>query len=520
MTGRLVPLGLAIALVLAACGSSNGNGTVDPGPGSDTAAPEDTAAPTDTVVPADTAVPTDTTMPVDTAVPPDTFVPGPPKVDLLLVVDDSSSMCQEQRALAGLFESLVGGLADVDLRVAVTTPNVCAADKEGAVRGKFVYQPATSLPPSCGERRRVPCMADADCQARADLPDAANWVCEGTTPDALWTCDLPPDVKQSTGADDKYPGDFLFSFHAECRYKCTKDADQCATVFGDPASACVYPGNDASHATCMVKPATTACPANGPKVLNASVVDAYLASWKGGSWAGDPSWAGKTDAEVRPLIRNLLFSCMTMIGAQQSICGNQEQGLLAAWMALDPAGENAVQAQSFVRADAVLAIVVVSDEDDCSGAAKVAAEDYGRCACLADTAGCTPDGTCGLTPGPLVPVADMVANLKSLKADPSKLVFTAITGGILAGSTMTPGADVVQAAKRYFECKCDIKAPRTAPYTFGCMSATGSAELGTRYLAVAGALGASGVSGNLCEANGIQASLAATATAILKAAGQ
>ena len=64
----------------------------------------------------------------------------PAKLDILWIVDDSPSMCQEQASLSasfGKFLEVFKKYTAIDMRLAVTTTNVCAKDKPGAVRGKI-----------------------------------------------------------------------------------------------------------------------------------------------------------------------------------------------------------------------------------------------------------------------------------------------------------------------------------------------------------------------------------------------
>lgn len=509
-----VPLhaGLMLALVMAACGGSGDDSKVDTGETQDPGTVEDPGT--------------------------DTVEPAPVKVDLLLVVDDSTSMCEEQRTLSNMFDALAA-LGSLNLRLAVTTTNVCSAGATGAVRGRFVYQPAKSLPPTCTERRVVACMTDADCQGDTSLPDAQNWVCDGTTADNLYTCDSAPDPI------------VLWSVRSTCRYSCTKDDDTCGATFGYGAS-CDYPGGAPTLAGCRQPLGTEACPEDGPTVLDSGVVEQYLAAWKGGNWSGVASWTGKTDDEVRPLIWDLLFRCLTFVGADQAVCANQEQGMRAAWLALDPQGENATQAAAFHRADATLVVVIVSDEDDCSAPDKcsrrdpssggiltdvqcVLNESVARCACLRDENGCLPgqdpnQGECEpaecLVEGtfvrgncPLEPAGSMADNLKSLKADPAKVFFVAVTGDVIPESTTTPGTDVAAAKTRYAECKCD-KYPSRSPFTYVCSSAAGKADLGSRYHALAAAFGDNGKSVNICDGDGISLGLATAIQAVLSAGGE
>jgi hypothetical protein len=491
---------------------------------------------------------------VVTDVSPDVPPSGPRKLDMLLVVDDSPSMCQEQLNLARSLKAFLAAfqqVVDIDLQVAVTTTNVCPVGNPQGIRGQFVYRPATSLPPGCVEKRTIPCLTDAQCQEWSSnnpgnpLPDAAGWVCEAKPASDQWTCDTTPEVKTAQGADDHYAGDYLFTVATRCRYKCDKDVDpgKCATVFGDPSYTCLYPGGDGTQAGCIVPPATSECPAApGPTILNSTVADQWLKEWIAGNWAGaadwDPQWkqlptgdstidiAARTTA--RASVYELLFRCQVTVGAAQILCGNQEQGLRAAWLALDKTGENAAQAAAFLRGDADLLIVVVGDEDDCSApeyektpgvfSNVVPAENFGFCACLRDENGCLPDGTCDatrcLTSGkfdslkcPLYSTAHLANMLKTLKADPGRVYFATFGGDVLTGTDGKPDAtlglyaankDVASIRQRYFDCKCDTKAPRTAPFNYVCQSKNGQADLGLRNLTLAQAFGQQGVAMNLC----------------------
>lgn len=630
----------------------------------------------------------------------------PAKLDILWVVDSSPSMCQEQQSLASSFRAFLEVFQKytaIDMQLAVTTSNVCAKGSSGAVRGRFVYQPASDLPPACLERRVLPCLNDAQCQnyvpksGESPLPDAAAWVCEPPKKGAegLWFCDTPPEVK-AEGGDDKYPGDYLFTVGSACRYKCDREenpgrcaqvfgqpegckrdsaapvpsmceagtcatsacesnpelatssvdcsarcrgrecaevcgefladaaackakcdavgscvdvcqavskvedcgdvcqsdwtcqqkcedtlrdsgkcqavcekataaecqtecttrftnqeflcflacdtkyecSDRCIAQFGEPSYRCLYPGgNDKTKAGCLLPPATGPCPApnQGPKILNSAAADQWLKEWIAGRWAGspdfDPKWKDLpvTDSTedfaaregARSKVFEQLFKCMATVGADQLICNNQEQHLRAAFMALDPEGENADQAKRFLRDDAYLLIVIIGDEDDCSAPEyertagkfenRVTAEDYGRCTCLRDEDGCLNTGECDpskcLTNGkfdaskcPLYSTARFVNQLRSLKADPAQVVFATITGSAIPGSVTTPSADVPLIEKRFFDCKCDEREPFTAPVTYACLGDNGQADLGIRMARVAQAFGAQyGQLANICQ---------------------
>ena len=257
----------------------------------------------------------------------------PIKLDFLWVIDNSSSMCQEQASLARSFNSFVTQLdsyLNVDINLAVTTTDALKG------QGKFSNTPATVFPNACSETKKLPCAANTECV------DAfgASWVCN------------PP---QSTG------GSLLLynkngSLNSSCTYSCDSKADCCENfcyvdecgddmscvdqMCGDPEGGCTQtckaPGGSTDELkNCVAQPDTGDCPTSGiPTVLT------------------------ETSLEY--------FPCIATVGADQSFTANLESGLKTAWMALDPNGLRAKQSAGFLRDDAYLIIVFVTDEDDCS----------------------------------------------------------------------------------------------------------------------------------------------------------
>lgn len=73
-----------------------------------------------------------------------TSAAGPLAVDLLFVVDNTGSMCQEQKALDLAFSDVVGALVGVDYRVAVTSTDM-NTDERGD-DGRFLARPAPPVP--------------------------------------------------------------------------------------------------------------------------------------------------------------------------------------------------------------------------------------------------------------------------------------------------------------------------------------------------------------------------------------
>lgn len=118
---------------------------------------------------------------------------------------------------------------------------------------------------------------------------------------------------------------------------------------------------------------------------------------------------------------------MAVTGVDQVFPIFQKQGLVAAWMALDPNGENAAQAHNFLRSDAVLLVVVVSDGDDCLTVnATLSLHKLLECPCLADKQGYQGEGICNPDSlGSLLPTPDFFNKLKSVKPS-AKVGFVAV----------------------------------------------------------------------------------------------
>ena len=84
-------------------------------------------------------------------------IPEKPKLDLLWVVDNSASMCQEQANLARNFGAMANKLQglDADINVAVVTTDV----EDVSHQGRFQNTPATANHLSCDQA----CLEDAHC---------------------------------------------------------------------------------------------------------------------------------------------------------------------------------------------------------------------------------------------------------------------------------------------------------------------------------------------------------------------
>ncbi|MBM4397266.1 MAG: hypothetical protein FJ087_16470, partial [Deltaproteobacteria bacterium] len=413
------------------------------------------------------------------------------------------------------------------------TPACDDACKSGTFDAAKCPAPGTA---GCGYVADTSWACFKKCESYLHDATKCEQVCKAA--DCYGACTYAGDPASGNAGANFPKQDFLCTLACDDSYEC--DA-RCIAEFGKPTYRCLYPGGDNTRAGCLLPPATQYCPpkATGPKVLtkgdpaccvtrpddpefatrcrdgvaDGSVTCTWFKAWQDGKWGGDPGWKEMDPLAVYDSVFELIFSCMATVGSGQlaSPCGNQEQGLEAAWKALDPSGENAAQAKAFHRPDAYLLIVIVSDEEDCSsddGAVK--AESYGTCGCLPDHNGCKADGTCGHAPGPLIPPEEYVNRFKSLKPDPAMVVFATINGDVVADTPTSPVPEGQEdkIRERYYDCKCLPQATAYSPLTYACLSAQGKADLGNRYMRVARGFGPEyGQTSNICDDRGLAPSL-------------
>ncbi len=305
------------------------------------------------------------------------------KLDFLWVIDQSPSMCQEQRALTKGVDDFIAnlqkaGIADVQMAV-VTVQQIADLDKTqpGAVQavGQFMHAAATTFPPNCMAQNRVPCggdtpcsqacagdavciqqCADAQCTQAIDFSFKVNPLSSMCPAAATATFNDPPpagtDWRCNT-AQPQYIQNDNCSTNSFCWKHCTTD-QECRDLYepqvpkDQQKMICYVPGGTAvEKAGCMFPPDTADCPPASqlPAVLDKDHLN--------------------------------LFHCNAMVGASMTQESKFEGGLRAAWMALDPNGPNCphgadgkptadCQYKQLVRDDAWLVLVFVSNDDDCS----------------------------------------------------------------------------------------------------------------------------------------------------------
>ncbi len=487
-------------------------------------------------VPADT-VPAD--APGDAVARPD---PANARLDLLFVIEARSGTCSAQNALGeavGPFVTRLREAVAADLRVAVVTTDGLTAGE----RGRFRNAPAQQFPLSCAEKVRSACLVDTACQDPA-LGFGDRGICDG-----------PSDAANLYNLNG--------SLNAGCRFACQSDAE-CVAHFATADAApqetarweCLMLGASAHDYGCVRNPDTADCPADLPTVaalpatLDAEQVAALLAApaadervaglalsvgacaaftFEQTPCAALPAadLAGRTrcaEACVRAEFTRAV-RCLANVGADQSAAGALQSSLAAAWLALDPEGENAQQlcaappdptalgdpaaraaaetlraqcfrctapdgfgvaasdctggygtecaatnpaCRDFLRADALLLIVFLTDEDDCTLAEGKAIqhEDRAICALLGsadEDPARVPRDVRTVSTGwytgdaryrtPLAPVAPYVERFRGLVADPQRL-FVGVIGGdgdtCFAGEPEAARGSAERHAERYW----------------------------------------------------------------------
>jgi hypothetical protein len=383
---------------------------------------------------------------------------GVDKVDLLFLIDNSGSMGEEQKKLAEVLPNLVAALA---------TGNSDGKPKPPGVKSDFT--PVTSLhigvvtsdmgingapaQNSCGNKSYLPTERDTRTSTtRIDQPVGNDGILQTTTDVAVAGIFVPP----AGGGDvvEEVPGD-----------------PGCANVSFPPTQRFVdfMAGGDAVDAArrfgCIAKRGRNGC---GLEQQLEAVLKALT----------PPDSATK-------------FTALSPNGH-----GNPSKPG-------GPAGFN----QNFLREDSILAVVVVSDEEDCSS------PDASRA--LFDGTSMTVNGginvRCGLpeNQGLLHPVARYIKGLTDLKpaAYRDRLIFAGAVGIPLApntGAKTHSGAapldallarpDMQFATRRNMAGTDDEPVP-----TCISESGAGGAAPGRRYLEVAKAFGDNGVVTSICE---------------------
>ncbi len=383
----------------------------------------------------------------------------PVKIDFLWIIDDSTSMCQEQVSLARSFlqfQNTIEQSFDVDVRIAVTTANAeCEPNGPVTSAGVFNTKPNRVISLDCAASTQEVC-------SEADGGSCGNLDCSFQSCDTNgeWECnsrqaqDIPECVINPNG-----------SINTLCVRACATDAE-CQTVFG-PTYVC----RERSGSTgCVAVPQTDGCPDTMPPVITNDNLD--------------------------------LFRCIASVGlATGGPCYRYEQQFKSAMLALDKNGRNADQARDFLRDDAYLVVIFVSDEEDCSvvDGVRLPEANFNDCGLLKTS----DEG------GPLIPVAHIVNRLKAMKRDPGRVIVAAIAGD----STSDDPAVVQLERQAYIESK---SSPRTChKTTYICNSRSGVADYGGRFRELTESFGPNGSFANICDDEGVGPALEQVARTIV-----
>ena len=412
----------------------------------------------------------------------------PVKVDFLWVIDNSASMCQEQAQLATSFDEFIDRIqsfVDLDFRIAVVTTDMLS---EGH-KGQFRYQRAKEFPFACAQTRVEECLPDKTGDA----------ICEKHGKN--WDCDGPEDPKKLKNCNG--------SLNSECKKRCTSHAEcdlefvseEQAVKCSENAANCVYkcltPSGDPKNSGCVLKPETSQCPNTDElyqAILSGTDIKDNVYPW------------------LVPANAQDLFKCIGVVGAEQYTNANLEQGINAAIFALDKLGPNAAQAKAFLRDDAYLVTVFISDEDDCSEkhVGSLKKEKFGTCICI-------PDTDEDPIKGRLLPPKEAANRVKALKADPALVLVAAIVGD----STATDPEIQTLERTLYKNSKCGICEDPNDKHpllfnTYICHSDSGKADHGRRYSEFVERFGDNGILTNICSASGISPALETIADRIIR----
>ncbi len=406
------------------------------------------------------------------------------KLDVLWVIDNSSSMCQEQANLARNFQAFADSLAelDVDIRLGVVTTDVTDPEQSGRLQNT----PAGSHHPSCdsacdtdaqcgggclcGVPRVARCEADGECDAGELCAAAAQGGIRHCAPPCdnvgVDTCGSLVGRRQVLTCQPHASATAAGVAGVCLMTRCAEDSD----CNGGDGQRCMTAADGFAYcrqADSQCPPPTCDCPKDLPTYLDSRL-------------AGDD------------LERD--FRCIASVGTQGAPA---EKGLEAMGKALSPVmvgagGPNA----GFLRDEAHLLVAFLTDEDDCSDALQTCDAPGELCRVCPDDAPCrgltgddsmicredaidgvswcrfpgTSAHECGQLEDYLVPVDRYADVLRGLKGPDQKVFVAGIVGPAGDGDGDEPT----------------------------CASASGVAFSSSRYLELIDSFGAAGVFESIC----------------------
>ena len=387
---------------------------------------------------------------------------------------------------------------------------------------------------------------------------AATSNCPPEDPSCNWRCRV-------SGAASALINDNC-SINSNCWRHCTT-AKECHDTFEpnnpNPRMICYHPGGSPSKDSgCQYPPPTEDCPAakDIPPVLGTKKRVIAGKEWNELDLFHCSATVGAAQTQESKFEGGLRSAWMAL-DPNGPNCPKDANGVRTA----------ACQNKQLLRDDAYLVIVVVSDDDDCSvnlqiplenaTAAQKAAldailtlevrercQEYGDavggnqwlnegnceylkglsgqtitfcpCDCRAMAKGSPERAKCENTVANdrakfakvdfrFASVNEFVNKFRSLKSDPAKVIFAAVTGFSLAKDADKSYSDGVA----FYKSQLKNIAPGSTPYV--CAGAKGDAGFGTRYVQTANAFKDNGVVLNICEGDNFGAQLSKIANKIL-----
>lgn len=248
---------------------------------------------------------------------------GSNKIDILFVIANSTSVDEERILLEEAFPSFIRGLLDLnaDFHVGVITPDMKTFDERGRLHGVPFNSPNPGVDPMLdGSGSPIACTSDANCIDGSRRGECASNEC--VLPRAF--CDAPP--AELDYCKERYSPVLVNGTQVSC-----STASECETAGGGIVGHYRCESN-----LCEVRP-------------NFLRRQDYLVG-------------SNVDVDPDAVIGD--FNCLSAVGTCSITASTApERGLDAVRAALDV--QNPLN-PGFVRADALLLIVFVSDDDDCS----------------------------------------------------------------------------------------------------------------------------------------------------------
>ncbi|MCA9521985.1 MAG: VWA domain-containing protein, partial [Myxococcales bacterium] len=364
--------------------------------------------------------------------------PEIPKIDILWVIDNSNSMCEEQINLTKNFEAFIKGFTETiqaDFRIAVVTTHATGVDG-----GKF--QVTQGQYETCSRQYTFDCTKDTAGDALCEAQFGPGWKCS------------------YAGSIQKYSNGKV---NSTCIRRCGDD-QTCNAEFSDGQYFCLNKATfntPTDFSSCNLVTDTTKCDG----------VDASL------------GFITNNTPDIKKA-----FECIATVGTTSDSDAQLEMGLLAAKLALDKNGKNGTQATNFLRDDAFLAIIMVSDEDDCSiKEGEKFTEDELR--------------HCGFVNEKLEQVGEFVKFFKRLKKDPGKVIVATIAGEAKIDGTnpSDPGFNLDPRVIQERDAYLTTKQMPNEEGAYICVSDNGRADFGRRYRELVDKFGSNGVFANICD---------------------